>query len=67
MTSVRYPASTIWYLEASAPESLIVTYGSAVSVRLQEHKTKTIKTYLITCAHVLRGISRDGEKGVGNL
>lgn len=63
MPLLAYPETIIWYVEASHD-----TYGSAVAVRLQKKgRPQSAKTYLLTCAHVLRGVAQDGKAGFGAL
>jgi len=68
-----YPENTIWLVRAFADDQPR-TEGSAVAVRLQKivkaNGTErggpaTARTYLLTCAHVIRNESADGAKGCG--
>jgi hypothetical protein len=54
----------IWFLEGTAEEGTVM--GSAVAVRLRRYGERP-KTYLLTCAHVVRGATLDGPpvKGAG--
>jgi hypothetical protein len=54
----EYPANTIWYLQSWTGEKIDLSEGSAVAIRLQKKgEPKTAETYLLTCAHVVRGES----------
>lgn len=71
-----YPENVIWYVAATPPNGELVE-GSAVAIRLQRMVTDdtgtmrgdphTARTYLLTCAHVLRDRSSDGAEGFGKL
>ncbi len=66
--SLGYPEETIWFVRASLTDGTDKTEGSAIAVRLQElGQPDTAKTYLLTCAHVVRGIAADGQAGYGPL
>lgn len=70
------PEKVVWYLESTLPNGEKVE-GSAVAIRLQpivkdandrqRRDPGTARTYLLTCAHVLRGRSADGNNGFGKL
>lgn len=61
-----YPKNTIWYVRATSAYGKELSEGSAVAVRLQRKGlANTAKTYLLTCAHVVRGTSADGKPGFG--
>lgn len=64
--ALAYPANTIWYLEAASTDGVEKSQGSAVAIRLQAtDDPSTARTYLLTCAHVVRGTSADGKPGFG--
>ena len=62
--NMGYPQSTVWYVEGRDAYGNVVTSGSAVAVRLK-HGGEPPETYLLTCAHVVRGLSSDRQKGHG--
>ena len=67
MSSLLYPENTIWYVEASDGGGY-TTCGSAVAIRLRKlDEPRSAATYLISCAHVLRGRAQDGSAGFGRL
>jgi hypothetical protein len=60
-----YPENTIWYVEATSSKPGR-SDGSAVAIRLKKPGDQEIpRTYLLTCAHVVRGISKDRKPGFG--
>lgn len=71
-----HPGKVVWYVEATSPKGGRVE-GSAVAIRLQRMTPddngtmrgdpSTARTYLLTCAHVLRERSSDGVDGFGKL
>lgn len=62
---LTYPENTIWYLEVRHGDDARSS-GSAVAIRLRkEGEAESARTYLLTCAHVLRGKSADGRLGYG--
>ena len=64
---MSYPENTIWYVEASDGGGY-TTCGSAVAIRLRKlDEPRSAATYLISCAHVLRGRAQDGSAGFGRL
>lgn len=68
MPSLPYPKNTIWYIEASDLNGSNKTTGSAIAIQLQKiGDSESARTYLITCAHVLRGKSKDDSDGFGSL
>lgn len=65
---MSYPENTIWYVEASDASGSVTTCGSAVAIRLcKVGEPRSAETYLMTCAHVLRGRAQDGSAGFGGL
>jgi hypothetical protein len=65
---LNYPENVIWYIEAGTPYKPAQNCGSAVAIRLQRRGTPaTGKTYLLTCAHVVRGSDSNSAPGVGPL
>ncbi|QGJ71793.1 Hypothetical protein PBC10988_35020 [Planctomycetales bacterium 10988] len=61
-----YPFDTVWYVEGHNAYGQVVTSGSAVAVRLR-HGDDPAETYLLTCSHVVRGLSSDRQKGHGEI
>jgi hypothetical protein len=54
--ALDYPANTIWHIQSWIGAKADLCEGSAVAIRLQKKKEpQTAKTYLLTCAHVVRG------------
>jgi hypothetical protein len=54
--ALEYPNNTIWYVQSWTGVKADLSEGSAVAVRLQRQgEPKAAKTYLLTCAHVVRG------------
>jgi hypothetical protein len=72
LTRMAYPEELIWYVRASHKDGS-PTEGSAVAVRIQQTSNgvpvpNTARTYLLTCAHVLRGKApSDGKDGYGQI
>ncbi len=74
--SLSHPEKLVWYLEADLSSGR-KTQGSAVAIRLHQfvkdrdeakHKDpNSARTYLLTCAHVLRDRSADGKDSVGRI
>jgi hypothetical protein len=65
---LKYPVNVIWYIEAGSPYRPAQNCGSAVAIRLQRiGHPETGKTYLLTCAHVIRGPDQNNEAGYGPL
>ncbi|QGJ71791.1 Hypothetical protein PBC10988_35000 [Planctomycetales bacterium 10988] len=64
--SIDYPQNTVWYVEGHDAYGQVVTSGSAVAVRLR-HGDDPAETYLLTCSHVVRGLSSDRQKGHGEI
>src|SRR5262249_27316905 len=57
--------NTIWYVEATSSEPGR-SEGSAVAIRLKRKGVQEVpRTYLLTCAHVVRGTSKDRKPGFG--
>lgn len=66
--ALSYPNKTIWFVKASRNGVKEENEGSAVAVRLQKlGKPQTAETYLLTCAHVVRGKSAAGFEGYGDV
>ncbi|MEM8670315.1 MAG: serine protease [Planctomycetota bacterium] len=62
--SLKHPENTIWFVAARSDKE--APLGSAVAIRIQEiGKGESAQTYLLTCAHVIREPSADGEHGCG--
>lgn len=60
------PGSAIWYVRASSTSGRELSEGSAVAVRLNRiGDPHSARTYLLTCGHVVRGTSADGQPGFG--
>ena len=63
----HYPYNIIWYIEATSPNG-DRSEGSAVAIRLKQKGAQEVpKTYLLTCAHVVRGTSKDRKPGFGQV
>lgn len=71
--SLRYPHSTIWYIEASRADGSETNCGSGTAIWLQKIEPPEVnRRYLLTCAHVVRGnvsgsSAKDKEAGYGPL
>ncbi|TWU49468.1 trypsin-like peptidase domain-containing protein [Rubripirellula reticaptiva] len=69
MSSVPYPKSCVWYVEARSGKDsdAVRSVGSAVCVRLKRASDEQPRKYLLTCSHVVRAKSADGRPAAGAL
>lgn len=69
MSSVSYPKSCVWYVEARSGEDsdAVRSAGSAVCVSLKRDADVQLRKYLLTCSHVVRAKSNDGRPAAGAL
>ena len=66
---MKYPRNTVWYVEArpSGGPREVAQMGSAVAVRLyRAGEPNSHRKVLLTCAHVVRGMSTDQKAGYGD-
>ena len=66
------PNKIVWYIEAKPKNGPVASTGSAVAIRLRKKAADGLapnpaKTYLLTCAHVLREKDGNGEVCSGGI
>ena len=66
------PQDVTWYIKAKDASGQFISEGTAVSIHLKKQGAdQPPRTYLLTCAHVIRGQAEDNEdyfgKALGNI
>ena len=67
---LKYLQNVVWYIEASSSANAASSpkCGSAVAIWLKHKDDHNVgQRYLLTTAHVVRGVAKDGAEGAGPL